>query len=86
MNSELRSRNAWRMASIVRVNGGAVEHECQRVSVEPLHCLREHVVDELQQHGAINATHLGTSSWSLRHRADSYMIKKQRSRTEGMYE
>ncbi len=45
----------------VLVDGGAVEDEGERIAIETLHSLREAVINELQQHRAIDALHLCTS-------------------------
>ena len=46
----------------IPVNRSAIEDECQRVAVEPLHCLSEYVIDELQQHRAIDSLHFCIST------------------------
>ena len=51
MDSEPRSRKHWSRAVEVKVEGRSIEHESERVAIEPLHSLRECVVDELLQHG-----------------------------------
>ena len=46
----------------IPVNRSAIEDERQRVSVEPLHCLSEYVVDKLEQHRTIDSLHFRISS------------------------
>ncbi len=44
----------------VLVNGGLIQHESERISVQSLHRLCEYIVDELHQHSTVDTLHVGT--------------------------